>query len=134
MKDQNVDRKLTSKTSRSKFRSLILDKNFEEAKDLSLEELNDNTCKYMEGHPNEKTLLFVAEKQLRNFHIVLAFNDCLSAKRQEREIAIKEGDMPAFLEKSKNSLISKNLISFLLKTHPQISTCKNILLSLDRSF
>ena len=50
MKDQNADRKLTNKTSKSKFRSLILDKNFEAAKNLSLEELNDDTCKYMEGH------------------------------------------------------------------------------------
>ena len=70
MKDQNADRKLTNKTSKSKFRSLILDKNFEAAKNLSLEELNDDTCKYMEGHPMKKTLLFAAEKQSKNFHIV----------------------------------------------------------------
>mgnify|MGYP001223651872 CR=1 FL=1 len=38
---------------RNKFKSLILDKNFEPAKNLNLEELNENTCKYMEGHPDE---------------------------------------------------------------------------------
>lgn len=100
MKDQNVDRKLTSKTSRSKFRSLILDKNFEEAKDLSLEELNDNTCKYMEGHPNEKNSSFCGRKTVEKFsycplHLMIVYQP----KGKKEEIAIKEGDMPTFLEK-----------------------------------
>ena len=33
---------------------LLLDKNFEPARNLQLEDLNENTCKYMEGHPDEK--------------------------------------------------------------------------------
>ena len=39
---------------RNKFKSLLLDKNFEPAKNLKLEELTEETCKYMEGHPDEK--------------------------------------------------------------------------------
>ena len=43
-----------------RFRSLLLDKNFEPAKNLKLEDLNENTCKYMEGHPDEKDSIFCA--------------------------------------------------------------------------
>ena len=45
-----------------KFQSLLLDKNFEPAKNLQLEEQNENTCKYMEGHPDEEGSSFVEEK------------------------------------------------------------------------
>ena len=55
---------------KNRFRSLLLDKNFEAAKNLQLEDLNENTCKYMEGHPDEKTHRFVVEKLLKNFLIV----------------------------------------------------------------
>ena len=41
--------KLNLKGKRGKFKSLLLDKNFEPAKNLSLEELTEDTCKYMEG-------------------------------------------------------------------------------------
>ena len=41
-----VEKNSIQKRSRKvKFRSLLLDKNFEPAKNLSLEELNENTCK-----------------------------------------------------------------------------------------
>jgi len=39
---------------KNRFKSLLLDKNFEPAKNLKLEELTEKTCKYMEGHPDEK--------------------------------------------------------------------------------
>ena len=41
-----------------RFQSLLLDKNFEPSKNLSLEELTDKTCKYMDGHPDESTSSF----------------------------------------------------------------------------
>ena len=43
--DSNNSLKKGSRKHR--FRSLLLDKNFEPAKNLSLEDLNENTCKYM---------------------------------------------------------------------------------------
>ena len=100
MKDQNVDKKLTSKTSRSKFRSLILDKNFEEAKDLSLEELNDNTCKYMEGHPNEKNSSFCGRKTVEKFsycplHLMIVYQP--KGKKEENEN--NKEDVPEFINK-----------------------------------
>ena len=60
----NFETKNFEKRSRkNKFRSLLLDKNFEPAKNLSLEELTENTCKYMEGHPNEKSASFCGRKK-----------------------------------------------------------------------
>ena len=50
-----------------KFRSLLLDKNFEPAKNLSLEQLSENTCKYMEGHPNESSSSFCGRKTVEKF-------------------------------------------------------------------
>ena len=56
---------------KSRFQSLLLNNDFEPAKNLSLEELTENTCKYMEGHPDEAGSSFVVEKMLKNFLIVL---------------------------------------------------------------
>ena len=100
MKDQNADRKLTNKTSKSKFRSLILDKNFEAAKNLSLEELNDDTCKYMEGHPNEKDSSFCGRKTIDKFsycplHLMIVFQP----KGKKEDLTDKEDEVPQFIEK-----------------------------------
>ena len=50
-----------------RFQSLLLDKNFEPSKNLNLEELTDQTCKYMEGHPNEKSSSFCGRKTVEKF-------------------------------------------------------------------
>ena len=55
------------KGRKSKFRSLLLDKNFEPAKNLQLEELTEDTCKYMEGHPNDKNSSFCGRKNVEKF-------------------------------------------------------------------
>ena len=73
----------------------------------------------MEDAPNEKSSFWRKTLVEKFSYCPLAFNDCLSTKRQE-EIAIKN------LEKSKNSLILK-VISFIWNF-----TCKNILLFLDQ--
>ena len=44
---------IVNRSRKSKFRSLLLDKDFEPAKNLQLEELTEDTCKYMEGHPDD---------------------------------------------------------------------------------
>lgn len=66
------------KGRRSKFRSLILNKDFEPAKNLQLEELTDNTCKYMEGHPDDKESSFCGRKNVEKFsycplHLMIVF-------------------------------------------------------------
>ncbi len=96
------------KSRKSKFKSLLLDKNFEPAKNLSLEELNDKTCKYMEGHPTEKDSTFCGRKTVEKrsycpLHMMLVFQFRENAKGKIEEISLKEDDVPAFLEKKVKS-------------------------------
>ena len=89
-----------NKVSRkAKFRSLLLDKNFEEAKNLSLEELTESTCKYMEGHPNENSASFCGRKTVEKFsycplHLIVVFQP-----RGKKEDLTNEEEIPQFIEK-----------------------------------
>ncbi len=88
------------KGRRGKFRSLILDKNFEPAKNLSLEELNDETCKYMEGNPDEKDASFCGRKNVEKFsycplHLMIVFQP----KGKKEDVVDKEDEVPKFIEK-----------------------------------
>ena len=88
------------KGKRGKFKSLILDKNFEPAKNLSLEELTDETCKYMEGNPNEKDASFCGRKNVEKFsycplHLMIVFQP----KGKKEDIIDKNDEMPKFIEK-----------------------------------
>ena len=86
------------KSRKNKFRSLLLDKNFEPAKNLSLEELTENTCKYMEGHPNEKSASFCGRKNVEKFsycplHLIVVFQP-----RGKKEDLTSEDEIPQFIE------------------------------------
>ena len=85
---------------RRKFKSLLLDRNFEPAKNLQLEELNDETCKYMEGHPDEKDSSFCGRKNVEKFsycplHLMVVFQP----KNKKDEIVDKNEEMPKFIQK-----------------------------------
>ena len=85
---------------RGKFKSLILNKNFEPAKNLQLEELTENTCKYMEGHPDEKESSFCGRKNVEKFsycplHLMIVFQP----KGKKDDIIEKEDEVPQFIEK-----------------------------------
>mgnify|MGYP001370715908 FL=1 len=96
----NISKKASQSPRRSRFRSLLLDKNFEEAKNISLEELTDNTCKYMEGHPNERSSSFCGRKTIEKFsycplHLMIVYQP----KGKKEEVSLKEDEVPKFLEK-----------------------------------
>ena len=81
-----------------------MDKNFEAAKNISLEELNENTCKYMEGHPNEKNASFCGRKTVEKFsycplHLMIVYQP----KGKKEDVALKDEDVPNFLEKKVKS-------------------------------
>ena len=98
---QKTNKNSAVKTGRkSKFRSLLLDKDFEPAKNLQLEELSEDTCKYMEGHPDEKNSSFCGRKTVEKFsycplHLMVVFQP----KGKKDEIVDKEDDVPKFIEK-----------------------------------
>ena len=89
---------------KQRFRSLLLDKNFEAAKNLQLEELNENTCKYMEGHPDEKDSSFCGRKTIEKFsycplHLMIVFQP----KGKKEDVVDKEDEVPKFIEKKVKS-------------------------------
>ena len=97
----SISQETTSKKSRkSKFKSLLLDKNFEPAKNLKLEELSEKTCKYMEGHPDEKNSSFCGRTTVDKFsycplHLMIIFQP----KSKKDDIVDKNDDVPKFIEK-----------------------------------
>ena len=89
-----------SRGRKVKFRSLLLDKNFEPAKNLSLEELNENTCKYMEGHPDNVDSSFCGRKTVEKFsycplHLMIVFQP----KGKKEDALDKDEEVPKFIEK-----------------------------------
>ncbi len=85
---------------KNKFRSLLLNKDFEPARNLKLEELTEETCKYMEGHPDDKGSTFCGRKNVDKFsycplHLIIVFNP----KNKKDEVADKEDEVPQFIEK-----------------------------------
>ena len=85
---------------KSKFKSLLLDNNFEPAKNLSLEELTDKTCKYMEGHPDEPSSSFCGRKTVEKYsycplHLMIIFQP----KGKKEDLTDKDDEVPKFIEK-----------------------------------
>ena len=97
---RNNDKNVQVRGRKRIFHSLLLDKNFEPAKNLSLEDLTDQTCKYMEGHPNEKNSSFCGRKTVEKFsycplHLMIIFQP----RGKKEESSDKEFEVPKFIEK-----------------------------------
>ena len=63
---------------KSKFKSLIIEKDFEPENPKQLEELDENSCKWPIGHPDEKTFYFCGRSSLKDFsycklHLLYAY-------------------------------------------------------------
>ena len=66
------------KGRRSKFKSLIIEKDFEPENPKTLEELDENSCKWPIGHPDEKNFYFCGRSSLKDFsycklHLLYAY-------------------------------------------------------------
>ena len=88
------------KTRRSKFKSLLLDKNFEPENPKSLEELHDEICRWPIGHPNEPDFYFCGRKSMKDFsycklHVLYAFQP----KNKKEDLIEKDDGVPQFIEK-----------------------------------
>ena len=84
---------------KSKFKSLIIEKDFEPENPKQLEELDENTCKWPIGHPNEKSFYFCGRSSLKDFsycklHLLYAYQP----KGKKEDVTEKE-DVPEFIEK-----------------------------------
>ena len=102
-KKQNVNpnqEKAGRQSRKSKFKSLLLDKNFEPENPKTLEELDEITCRWPVGHPDEKDFYFCGRKPEKDFsycklHILYAFQP----KNAKEEDIVSEEDIPQFIEK-----------------------------------
>ena len=84
---------------KSKFKSLIIEKDFEPENPKQLEELDENSCKWPIGHPDEKSFYFCGRSSLKNFsycklHLLYAYQP-----KGKKEEVIEKDDVPEFIEK-----------------------------------
>ena len=84
---------------KSKFKSLIIEKDFEPENPKQLEELDESSCKWPIGHPDEKSFYFCGRSSLKDFsycklHLLYAYQP----KGKKEDVTEKE-DVPEFLEK-----------------------------------
>jgi len=91
--------KTTARRGKSKFKSLIIEKDFEPENPKQLEELDENSCKWPIGHPDEKSFYFCGRSSLKDFsycklHLLYAYQP----KGKKDEITEKE-EIPEFIEK-----------------------------------
>jgi len=102
---QNFDRATNEKNTqpkrgrKSKFKSLIIEKDFEPENPKQLEELDENSCKWPIGHPDEKTFYFCGRTSLKDFsycklHLLYAYQP----KGKKDDVTEKE-EVPEFIEK-----------------------------------
>ena len=96
MESKNVG---STRKRRGKFKSLIIEKDFEPENPKQLEELDENSCKWPIGHPNEESFYFCGRSSLKDFsycklHLLYAYQP-----KGKKDEVIEKGDIPDFIEK-----------------------------------
>ena len=97
---RNKESNLKEKRGRkSRFKSLIIEKDFEPENPKKLEELDENSCKWPIGHPNEKSFYFCGRTSLKDFsycklHLLYAYQP----KGKKEESSEKE-EVPNLITK-----------------------------------
>ena len=89
----------TKRNRKSKFKSLIIEKDFEPENPKQLEELDESLCKWPIGHPDEKSFYFCGRNSLKDFsycklHILYAYQP-----KGKKEDAAEKEEVPNFIEK-----------------------------------
>ena len=90
---------------KSKFKSLLIEKNFEPENPKKLEELDESSCKWPVGHPEEESFYFCGRSSLKDFsycklHLLYAYQP--KGKREE-PTNDKEEETPQYSEKKVNT-------------------------------
>ena len=92
----------TKRNRRSKFKSLIIEKDFEPENPKQLEELTDNDCKYPIGHPNEKNFYFCGRSSLKDFsycklHLLYSYQS--RENKNKKDDHFEKEEVPDFIGK-----------------------------------
>ena len=82
-----------------KFKSLIIEKDFEPENPKQLEELDENSCKWPIGHPDEKSFYFCGRSSLKDFsycklHLLYAYQP-----KGKKDEGTEKEEVPEFIEK-----------------------------------
>ena len=96
--EKNIKQK---KLRGGRFKSLIIEKDFEPENPKQLEELDENSCKWPVGHPNEKSFYFCGRSSLKDFsycklHLLYAYQP---KGKKDETIEKDKDDVPEFIEK-----------------------------------
>ena len=88
-----------NRSRKNKFKSLIIEKDFEPENPKQLEELDENSCKWPIGHPDEKSFYFCGRSSLKDFsycklHLLYAYQP-----KGKKEDTTEKEDIPEFIEK-----------------------------------
>ena len=99
MENKNIK---SNRGRRSKFKSLIIEKDFEPENPKQLEELTDSDCKYPIGHPNEKNFYFCGRTSLKDFsycklHLLYSYQS--RDNKNKKDENFEKEEVPEFIEK-----------------------------------
>ena len=89
---------------KSKFKSLLIEKDFEPESPKKLEELDESSCKWPVGHPEEESFYFCGRSSLKDFsycklHLLYAYQP----KGKREDPANNKEEVPQYLEKKINT-------------------------------
>jgi len=102
--NSEVDDAKQKKGRRSKFQSLIIEKDFEPENPKKLEELDESSCKWPVGHPEEASFYFCGRSSLKDFsycklHLLYAYQP----KGRKEDPTDKEDEASQYAEKKINT-------------------------------
>ena len=89
---------------KNKFKSLLIEKDFEPENPKKLEELDESSCKWPVGHPEEESFYFCGRSSLKDFsycklHLLYAYQP---KGRREDPVNDKEEEAPQYIDKKVN--------------------------------
>jgi GcrA cell cycle regulator len=107
---QNFDRNSEEQNSKqrqvrkSKFKSLLVEKDFEPENPKKLEELDESSCKWPVGHPEEESFYFCGRSSLKDFsycklHLMYAYQP----KGKKEEVINNKEEAPQYIERKINT-------------------------------
>ncbi|MDC0617912.1 hypothetical protein OAO85_01110 [Candidatus Pelagibacter sp.] len=90
---------------KSKFKSLIIEKDFEPENPKKLEELDESSCKWPIGHPEEESFYFCGRSSLKDFsycklHLLYAYQP---KGKKEEPVSDKDEEAPQYIDKKINT-------------------------------
>jgi len=103
--NENYEHSLDNKNNKVKrgrknrFKSLLIEKDFEPENPKQLEELDEQSCKWPIGHPNEETFYFCGRTSLKDFsycklHLLYAYQP-----KGKKDDPVEKNEVPEIIQK-----------------------------------